>query len=229
MDVKSTFDKSSKSADNPVNLKNKPLGKFILFFILLLILIYLCVYLIASVEERTRVNLLLYSCFGFTMAHYLYLPITKTFNFSPYMGVIVCTVAVVALGLYSFEHNHFIDALLKWFFLTSGGTIYLYLKFAVFNQFKVHYKKKPKRDIFIIAIATVFIFLALALPIDKKTIVVYKNQVTSNRPFAGVLTLGDRNFYESTDVCCVFWLSTPDSLRVVENNYLFYSTLTPIK
>jgi hypothetical protein len=87
----------------------------------------------------------------------------------------------------------------------------------------------PKRDIFIIAIATALIFLALALPIDKKTIVVYKNQVTSNRPFAGVLTLGDSNFYESTEVCCLFWLSKPDSLRVVEKDFLFYSTLTPIK
>jgi len=138
MDVKSTFDKSTKPADSPVNLKIKPSGKFILFFILLLILIYLCVYLIASVEDRTRENLLLYSCFGFTMAHYLYLPIIKTFNFSPYMGMLGCTSAVLGLGLYSFEHHHSLDAILKWFFLASGGTIYLYLKFAVFNQSKVH-------------------------------------------------------------------------------------------
>ena len=86
-----------------------------------------------------------------------------------------------------------------------------------------------KRDIVIIGIATAIVFLALVVPIDKKTITVKKDQVTSNRPFAGVLSLADRNYYESTDVCCLFWLTKPDSLCVVEKNFLFYSTLTPIK
>ena len=138
MDVKSTSDPAGNSSNSPINLKDRPPGKFILFFILLLILVYICVYLIASVEERTRENLLLYSLFGFMITHYLYLPITKTFNFSPYIGLLGCTVGLLGLGIYSFERNHSIDALLKWFFLVSGGTIYLYLKFSLFNHFKSH-------------------------------------------------------------------------------------------
>lgn len=78
-------------------------------------------------------------------------------------------------------------------------------------------------------IIVICFFISVSVPLQEKEITIKKQDITSNRPFAGVLTVNEKNFYESFEPCCVFWLAKPDSIKLIQSDYLFYSTLKTVK
>jgi hypothetical protein len=114
--------------------KRIPPIKYLIYFLAFLLLLYLYIYLISDVSERTRNTLLVFTLVGFAVSYYILNPIIHFLKIHRPSVILLFSVLLVSLFWVAIRNNDLTEAFLKCFFFISGSTIYLYLKYLLFNQ-----------------------------------------------------------------------------------------------
>jgi len=91
--------------------------------------------------------------------------------------------------------------------------------------------KKHKFIIGLFVIVTLFAtaLISVWLPLKTEVVTIHRKDIIRNRAFAGILETKNGYFVDCVDICCQFWLSAVDRIEVKKVEYIFYTSIKPIK